>query len=711
MSEGADITPVELFVTRDREIVLVGNVRDMPANLSWPGDQIWIEKLDAEGRLLWHRRYRGPYLTAYQGVWASRAIMVDDGFVIAGGVWGTTTPYENLGRLFVVKMDLSGRISWQREIATPDYSSGVAGLAADTDGNLFLLSSVQPNLDRDYQMWWLRLNPQGEVVSERRMQWEYPVYGGDLVRGSQGDFFVAGSTFGLDPGSAILLRVTPDGDIVWGREVDFAGGIRNIFPAPDGGVAIVAGWGSLRRFDAAGELLWSRQFWDGTPRRPEGIETHYEGLRVVRSSGGLWILTGFEFPHDDRHSQTPVIAAYDDDGHLQWSWRAGRTYTSVGSVLVRPFDPCSEDDDHFILALGLEDESHPPGIPYHAYVDLWHRKMPETEAVNCARNIPGGIVQGYGPDKDEPLTIQTTTTLSPTGPAMFDPVPDEFEQRIVCRADPVVTFPADDPDLFPLCLEPPRLPSLDAGPGRLSRCHDDLACPRCVAGFGMDPGPPVNPEWRAEIYRALSRLELGAPRDPGSIRGGLARVLTALRRAPEGRFYTWKMLDEIDQPIGGGGPDFPLCLRYPWRRIFLPLLNRIDMDLAFGEAGQLRRGEEAIELPGLLGVDLRGRNAECMPEVDFLPGLPGPLEDHVPLWPVFGVQLHDSCASGEARELKVALSFEGFLGAEPAEAIRLLHWDGRRYRDVTTRVDARAGKVHGIVPAEGIFLPVLRLRQ
>lgn len=83
----------------------------------------------------------------------------------------------------------------------------------------------------------------------------------DLAELPDGGFAIAAQN-GSDargPARPRLVRLSPDGDIVWDRFVTDGFDIaRVVVPAGDGGTAVLTGNGTVVRFDSAGRTLWVR---------------------------------------------------------------------------------------------------------------------------------------------------------------------------------------------------------------------------------------------------------------------------------------------------------------------------------------------------------------------------------------------------------------------------------------------------------------------
>ena len=176
------------------------------------------------------------------------------------------------------KYDSAGNQQWGRQIGTPQYESAF-GVCVDSLGDVCMagytsgpLAAVNPS--HDYQAFVSKLGPSGQT------QWV--------------------SQFG-----------NPSMDMVWGvcsdRSNDF--------------YACGSGWGSLsgpsaggkdaflRKYDSAGNVLWTQQF--GTAVDDDATRVTTDSLGYVYVTGYSWRITGSVGDH--------FLRKYSDHGDLMWA--------------------------------------------------------------------------------------------------------------------------------------------------------------------------------------------------------------------------------------------------------------------------------------------------------------------------------------------------------------------------------------------------------
>ena len=182
------------------------------------GSDAWVLKLDAVGDVVWQKHYGGSGSDYFSAVRPT----ADGGYVAAGS---TDSFGPGGSRAWVVKLDASGNVTWQKIYGSTENTAPLPGdVASDVqptpDGGFVVagvaLLTLSPRIDLD--AWVLKLNADGEVVWQK-------TYGGTNSDGAysviptRDGYIVLGytSSFGDAAlnGDAWLLKLDPNGNIVW----------------------------------------------------------------------------------------------------------------------------------------------------------------------------------------------------------------------------------------------------------------------------------------------------------------------------------------------------------------------------------------------------------------------------------------------------------------------------------------------------------------
>jgi hypothetical protein len=196
-----------------------------------------VLKFDPNGNLIWVRTWGGP-----ENDGASAVATATDGSVYVAG--RTTSFGPSSAGMFVVKFDGAGNVVWQR---LSDNSAGVDAVAVGTDGSVYAAGSVLRGGDlsqfdililkmtADGTEVWRRTYSAGEVVDAR----------GRMAAAPDGSIVIAGAIQAEKSGfvgiAPLIVKLDPDGGLVFNRTVTGASTADAVAVAADDGSIYVAG--------------------------------------------------------------------------------------------------------------------------------------------------------------------------------------------------------------------------------------------------------------------------------------------------------------------------------------------------------------------------------------------------------------------------------------------------------------------------------------
>jgi hypothetical protein len=187
------------------------------------GSNIFVQKLDPQGNLLWARRLNG----------GTNLKLYDVEFDYLGNVilLGTfsgifkinpnVTLSASVQDVFIAKFDQDGNFLWAGQVGDPNASSNAFSIGTDENANIYLTGSFQKTADFDpdpnvsflittkqtFAMFILKLNPAGQFVwakSTECLAGTSSIGRSLAVKG--GHVYLTGEIFGLidfDPGPAV----------------------------------------------------------------------------------------------------------------------------------------------------------------------------------------------------------------------------------------------------------------------------------------------------------------------------------------------------------------------------------------------------------------------------------------------------------------------------------------------------------------------------
>jgi hypothetical protein len=317
-----------------------------------------------------------------------------------------------------------------------------------------------------------------------------------------------------------------------------------------------------------------------------------------------------------------------------------------------------------------------------------------TNAAGTSGASDRGVAVAVAPDGGTCVAGETSASDFPTVRA-FDATLGGFSDAFVLKLG-MKTCPAPAGGLrpgpsLPFVWEPPfeiclTWPGQPGAPGTFPERCPPPECPRCGAGLSpeRDPGPMPDP--LTQLYREAGGVLLG---------GGLARraarredyrrLIEAVRQVPEGQFFTARMKETLLGTLGRGGP----MLKTRLRRQLAEALNAMELDWRDGTGHAMDQkagaaGYGAARLP-------RGAGEVALELTPGLPALPSGVHTG---WPLVSYRVPTAQSRRRAEPLEVEL-YAGWMGFGEAGELRMLAWNGKRYRDVTGVVDPLKGRITG----------------
>ncbi|MDX1912091.1 MAG: T9SS type A sorting domain-containing protein [Saprospiraceae bacterium] len=288
------------------------------------GEDVWIVKLSEDGDIEWQKCYGGS------GYESARDIQqTPDGGYIFSGESGSTDGDVTVNRggadMWVVKLNATGQIQWQRSIGgsseemgnavqlTPDGGYIVAGSTSSTDGDI-----VGGGGTEDYLV--VKLDSAGNI------DW-LKLYGGNSLdipwnmNRAEDGYILNGISTSINSGDVWghngffdywVLKLDFDGNIMWQKCLGGTDQDRgySIVPAADGGYIAAGSSSSLDgyvtqprgnrdfwavKLDASGEFLWEKSL---------GGTLSDVCFSVIETADGGIVLSGFNWSEDGDATQS-----------------------------------------------------------------------------------------------------------------------------------------------------------------------------------------------------------------------------------------------------------------------------------------------------------------------------------------------------------------------------------------------------------------------
>lgn len=261
----------------------------------------------------------------------------DGGYIAAG--WVTTTGTSNLDA-WVVKLDVSGAILWQRKYGNTYSLDDLATDIQPIENGGYIVSGATEE-SGIYNIWVLELSSSGEIVWQKQYYHSYGQLSPQLAVTPTGEYVLVENTWVSSTASVSLLVIKLDklGNILWQNELADSGFLgpgqtRGLQATPDGGIVIAdvhntsdATGNDVRvlKLDSNGNVYWHRTYHalgDESPR-----------YLIQDSDGGL-IVAGVTSPFGGGPTDIWVLKL-DSVGEIVWANAySGQDYDSP--IMVQP---------------------------------------------------------------------------------------------------------------------------------------------------------------------------------------------------------------------------------------------------------------------------------------------------------------------------------------------------------------------------------------
>jgi hypothetical protein len=259
----------------------------------WGGNDIWIIKTDASGSIQWQKDIGGTNGDALTCVKQTS----DGGYILGAnsnsGISGNKTDSCRGGYdYWIIKLDASGTIQWQKTIGGTDNDQ-VTSISQTSDGGYIAggisrsnISGEKTENSRGWDDYWIiKLDASGTIQWQKTFGGSQFEYSPVVHQTSDGGYIIGGTSFSLASGDKTstlwgeidywILKTDASGSIQWQKDIGGSASdqLKHINQTSDGGF-IIAGqsnsqvsgdktentWGSddywLMKTDGSGNIQW-----------------------------------------------------------------------------------------------------------------------------------------------------------------------------------------------------------------------------------------------------------------------------------------------------------------------------------------------------------------------------------------------------------------------------------------------------------------------
>jgi hypothetical protein len=332
----------------------------------------WVVKLSDLGNISWQKSFGGS-----GNEWMESIVQTSDGgYIVVGrsnSTDGDITSNNGLGDAWVIKLDVSGNISWQKSFGGSNYD-GLNSIVQTSDGGYIAVGFSTSN-DGDLtgnqglgDAWVMKLDVSGNI------SWQNSFGGSDydeatsIIELSNGTYVIAGSSASID-GDIIgnhgskdfwIFKLDSFGNLIWSKLYggsDFESPYGDIQSTTDGGF-IVAG----RTNSNNGNVVGNHGLGDGWIIKLDGMgnsewqlclggSADDEIQRIRQKSNGGYLIAGTFYSNDGdisgNHGQDDCwIASIASNGAIvEWQKSLGGTASDYARDIIE-----TNNNEYLVLA-------------------------------------------------------------------------------------------------------------------------------------------------------------------------------------------------------------------------------------------------------------------------------------------------------------------------------------------------------------------------
>ncbi len=320
---------VALRVDASGNVIVAGEVTGiLPGQTSEGGVDAFVRKYDAAGHVLWTRQFGFGHHSNDRA--SSVSVDASGNVLVAGETISNAGPVS----AFVRKYDAAGDLVWSRTFGSTEWDAAEA-VDVDGAGNVLVAGHTQGTLPGQTSAgatdaFVCKYDADGEVVWIR----QFGTSGADVASGvsadERGNVVVVGETRGALPGQtsagatdAFVRAYDAAGEVLWTRQLGSAA-IDSALSVDTGasGSVVVAGLTGGEAFvhmlDARGEELWARQLGSSLADTAYSVSVDASGNVIVAGQVG-GTLPG----QTSGGGSDGFVRVYDPDGDELWTRQLG----------------------------------------------------------------------------------------------------------------------------------------------------------------------------------------------------------------------------------------------------------------------------------------------------------------------------------------------------------------------------------------------------
>jgi PKD repeat protein len=326
---------------------VLGYGHPLPGQPSYGSADVFVSKYDLVGNEIWTRTIGSSYYDSSAGICTDASGIYISGRVINGNIPGQTGPGG--GDAFVRKYDSNGNMIWTRQFGTSSQDSATAisvcptgvYVTGDTNGSFpgFSIAGTKDGFLRKYdtnggEVWTRQF---GSIAPARDDAFAVDIHGNLYIGGTTGGILPGQPSAGTDS-DAFIRKYDANGDELWTRQFSNSTGgddLRGLCVDESGVYASgsyndpLGSYAFVRKFNFDGDAVWFRSLYKASS------QTFV--LDVCAAGGGIYIvgyMTG-GYPGQPTYGGADVfIQKYDVDGNEIWTRQYGTPFSDSATSIA-----------------------------------------------------------------------------------------------------------------------------------------------------------------------------------------------------------------------------------------------------------------------------------------------------------------------------------------------------------------------------------------
>jgi len=256
----------------DGSVYITGGTTESLDGVNSNGIDTFLSKYSSDGTLQYTKQFPN---SKFSGGWNRGFAMTtaDDGSaIVVGHSW------TGAGNGFATKFAKDGSEIWTQEFSGTGDTVAEA-VATSADGSIYITGRTGSNLGGEsnagsYDAFLSKLAPDGNVLYTHLVGSAQYDGGAGVVVSQDGSVYMSGNTQGnIDaqigpPGGPFLSKFTPNGDLLWTKQNWDGAAVSGLVANSDGTITTTGiGNGRVAKYDSDGTRLWqfSSDIWNAAP--------------------------------------------------------------------------------------------------------------------------------------------------------------------------------------------------------------------------------------------------------------------------------------------------------------------------------------------------------------------------------------------------------------------------------------------------------------